>query len=140
MEKLILFIGEQYILIAATLTCVLMLIYHESRRAGKTLTPQQVANLMNREQAVLIDLRDAADYKAGHVVDAMNVPNNQFKDKIASLSKYKEKPVVLTCKMGQHSSSAGKQLASNGFTQIYRMSGGMMEWTSQQFPVVKGKG
>ena len=140
MAKLILFIAEQWILVAATLTCVFMLLYHESRRAGKTLSPQQVANLMNKENAVLIDLRDSSEFTAGHVIDAINIPHAKFAASVSDLEKYRDKPIVLTCKMGQHSSGAGKTLASKGFSPIYRMSGGMMDWQGQQFPVVKGRG
>jgi rhodanese-related sulfurtransferase len=57
--------------------------------------------------------------------------------RIAELDKYREKPVVLVCKMGQHSGAIGKKLGEQGFARVYRMSGGMMEWGAQQLPLVK---
>jgi rhodanese-related sulfurtransferase len=54
---------------------------------------------------------------------------------MAELVKYKEKPVVLVCKMGQQSGAASKQLKAAGFSRVYKMTGGMMEWSNLQLPV-----
>lgn len=110
---------------------------HESRKAGPQLTPQQLSMKVNNEDAVVVDVRPDKEYRAGHIVDAVNLPFNQVNDRIGQLDKYKERPVILACKMGQHSSAVAKQLRAKGFEQVYRLSGGMMEWTSSQMPVVK---
>lgn len=110
---------------------------HESRKAGPQLTPQQLSMKVNNEDGVVVDVRPDKEYRAGHIVDAVNLPFNQVNDRIDQLDKYKERPVILACKMGQHSSAVAKQLRAKGFEQVYRLSGGMMEWTSSQMPVVK---
>ncbi len=56
---------------------------------------------------------------------------------MSELEKHKEKPLVLVCKMGQHSGAIGKKLAAQGFTGVRRMSGGMMEWQNSNLPLVK---
>jgi rhodanese-related sulfurtransferase len=53
------------------------------------------------------------------------------------LEKYRDKPLILVCKMGQQSGAAGKKLGAEGFTGVYRMSGGMMEWGALQLPLIK---
>ena len=57
-------------------------------------------------------------------------------DRAVELEKYTEKPIVLVCKMGQQSGAAGKQLRAAGYTKVYKMSGGMMEWVNLQLPTV----
>lgn len=137
MEKIFIFLGEQWTVAAALLACIAMLLFHESRRAGKTVTAQEAVNMINQQQAVLVDLRDAADFRKGHVVDALNIPYAKFAEQKSSLEKHKDKPIILACKLGQHSSPAGKALSADGFKTVFRLSGGMTEWQNSRLPVVK---
>lgn len=130
------FLIEQWILVAALLATVVMLISHEARKSGPSVSPQQAINLVNAEQGVFVDLRDAADYKAGHIVDAVNIPNARLVNSLQELEKFKNRPIVLVCKMGQQAGIAGKQLKANGFDKVYKMTGGMMEWGNLQLPLV----
>ena len=124
-------------LAGALLVAIAMLFYHESRKSGQSLTPQQAINLVNVEDGVFVDLRDSAEYGKGHIASAVNIPAAKMDSRIAELDKYRDKPVVLVCKMGQHSGAVGKKLGEKGFERVYRMSGGMMEWGQQQLPLVK---
>ncbi len=137
MESLIVFLGQQWMLVGALMVCIMMLVFHDSKKAGATLSPQGAVNLINQEDAVVVDLRDAKDYKAGHIVNAINIPYSAFDKRASELEKYKDKPLVLVCKMGQHSGAIGKKLAAQGFTGVRRMSGGMMEWQNSSLPLVK---
>ena len=130
------FLTQQWILVAALLAVIIMLVLHEARKSGPSLTPQQAINLINAQQGVFLDLRDAADYKQGHIVDALHIPASKLADRMAELEKYRGKPIVLVCKMGQQSGAAGKQLKAQKFEQVYKMSGGMMEWSNLQLPTV----
>lgn len=130
------FLAEQWILAAALLAVIIMLVMHETRKSGPSLSPQQAINLVNGEQGVFVDLRDAASYKQGHIVDALNIPAAKLQDRMAELDKYRDKPIVLVCKMGQQAGAAGKQLRAGNFEKVYKMSGGMMEWGNLQLPTV----
>jgi len=130
------FLTQQWILVAALLAVIIMLVMHEARKSGPSLSPQQAINLINAQQGVFLDLRDAADYKQGHIVDALHIPAGKLADRMAELEKYRGKPIVLVCKMGQQSGAAGKQLKAQKFEQVYKMSGGMMEWGNLQLPTV----
>ena len=130
------FLTQQWILVAALLAVIIMLVLHEARKSGPSLTPQQATQLINAQQGVFLDLRDAADYKQGHIVDALHIPASKLTDRMAELEKYRSKPIVLVCKMGQQSGAAGKQLKAQKFEQVYKMSGGMMEWGNLQLPTV----
>ncbi|MBB5187661.1 MULTISPECIES: rhodanese-like domain-containing protein [Zhongshania] len=136
MDKLIPFVAEQWVLISALISCLLLLSFHEQRRAGKALTPQQVVNLVNQQGAVVIDLRDKAEFSKGHILDSVSLPFSKLEKEIADHAE-KDKPLVLVCKMGQHSSAAGKKLGSLGYTQVNRLKGGISEWQIMQLPLVK---
>ena len=82
------------------------------------------------------DIRDKADFKAGHLVNAINIPYASLAQRMNELEKERERPIVLVCKTGQTVSMAGKMLREKGFNAV-RMKGGMMEWNSQNLPVVK---
>ena len=131
------FIAQQWLLVTALAATIGMFFYHESRRSGASLTPQQAINLANAESGVFVDLRDNAEFSRGHVVDALNIPVGKLENRLAELESYRDKPVILVCKMGQHSGGVGKKLNEKGFNRVYRMSGGMMEWSNLQLPVVK---
>ncbi len=131
------FFLQQWVLFAALLAVVVMLVVHETRKSGPSLTPQQAINLVNAEEGVFVDLRDAAEYKAGHIVDAVHIPAAKLAARMDELGKFKQRPVVLVCKMGQSAGAAGKQLKAAGFEKVYKMGGGMMEWGNLQLPTVK---
>jgi rhodanese-related sulfurtransferase len=131
------FLAQQWVLFAALFAVVVMLIMHEARKAGPALSPQEAINLVNGEDGVFVDLRDSAEYKAGHIVDALHIPAAKLAGRSGELEKYKARPVILVCKMGQQAGAASKQLRAEGYEKVYKMAGGMMEWSNLQLPTVK---
>ena len=131
------FVAQQWLLVAALLAAVGMLFFHETRKSGPSLSPQQAINMVNGQEGVFLDLRDGGDYKQGHIVEALNIPVAKLPTRMAELEKYKTRPIVLVCKMGQQAGVAGKQLKAAGYEEVYKMSGGMMEWGNLQLPTVK---
>lgn len=131
------FVLQQWPLIGALAVTVILLVLHESRRAGATVSPQQLTNLVNQQQAAVIDLRDQVEFRKGHIVDAINIPYAKLNERIGELDDLRERPVILVCKLGQYSSAAGKQLLQQGFKQVYRLSGGISEWQVAQLPLIK---
>ena len=130
------FLAEQWMVASALAVCIALLIRHESAKGGPTLSPQQVINQVNQQQAVVVDLRDTTEFGQGHIVDAVNIPHAKLASRMAELEPYRERPIVLVCKMGQHSGAAGKLLTADGFQQVSRLSGGIMEWKNLQLPLV----
>lgn len=130
------FLTEQWMLAAALFTCTILLVRHESAKGGPSLTPQQLINQVNQQEAVVVDVRDANEFNKGHIVDAINIPHNKWTERKSEVEEFKGRPIILVCKMGQHSGGIGKQLAADGFEQVSRLSGGIMEWNSQQLPLV----
>ena len=138
MEQLFEFIGNHPILVGAFLLIFALFVRNELVRGGRAVTAQELVNLVNRDGAVVVDVRDKNEFAQGHIVDAINVPHTALSGRLAELEKYKEKPLVLACKMGQHAGAAGTVLRKAGFQNVSRLKGGVAEWRNQNLPVVKG--
>ena len=130
------FLAEQWVLTAMLIAAVFLLIQHESRKGGKTLSPQQLVNRVNKDDAIVVDVREEKEYKQGHIVDAINIPHAKMTERWVELEKYREKPVILVCNLGHHSGPAVKVLAGHGFADLSRLGGGMTEWKNMQLPLV----
>jgi rhodanese-related sulfurtransferase len=135
MENFFLFVGQQWMLVGALMMLVFLFIRHETMRGGEMLSVHQLSNKVNREGAVVLDVRDAAEYRQGHITDSINIPFAKVAERISELEPYREKPVILVDKMGQHSGSVGRQLAEAGFS-VARLEGGIMEWKNGNLPLV----
>ena len=130
------FLGEQWILVAALATTLGMLILHETRKAGPALSISEAVQLVNNDEGVFLDIRDAGDYARGHITDALHIPAATLAKRAGELEKFREKPVVVVCKMGQSAGPATKTLRAQGFSRAQKLSGGMMEWDAQKLPFV----
>ena len=113
-----------------------MLFLHEGRKAGPALSINEAVQLINVEGGVFLDIRDAGDFARGHITDALHIPAASLADRYAELEKFRDKPIVVVCKMGQSAGPATKTLRAQGFDRAQKLSGGMMEWDAQKLPVV----
>ena len=137
MEQFFEFIGNHFVLVGVFIFLLVAFFVNEGKQGGAAIGTTNLVTLVNREGAVILDIRDNKEYSAGHIAGAVNMPFASVDSRIGELEDYKEKPVVIVCKMGQHSSSAGKKLKAQGFTDVRRLSGGMSEWSASNLPVVK---
>ncbi|MDB2409161.1 rhodanese-like domain-containing protein [Pseudomonadales bacterium] len=142
MQKFLIFVSEQWFLITVLAATVALLAWLENRRAGKSLSTHALTALVNRDNGVVIDLRDKVDFDAGHIVDAINVPFTKWQSQHTAggktdLQQYGDRPLVLVCKMGQQSSYVAKRIQSEEGPAVYRLAGGLMEWQGAQMPLVK---
>ncbi|MGH1471862.1 MAG: rhodanese-like domain-containing protein [Cellvibrionaceae bacterium] len=95
-----------------------------------------MTRLINSDEAVVVDVREAADYKAGHITNAINIPFNRINERWEELTPHKGKTIILVDKMGQHTGGVGNTLRTKEF-QVGRLGGGMSEWQNQNLPVTK---
>lgn len=142
MEKIIFFASEQWLLITALAAAIWSLAWFENRSAGSSITSHALTRLVNSQDAVVVDLREKADFDSGHIVDAVNLPFSKWQSQQTAggdteLTQYKSQPIVLVCKLGQQSSHVAKKLNGAEFSSVYRLSGGVTEWQSAQMPLVK---
>ena len=130
------FLEQQWILMAALVTTLTMLVLHESRKAGPALSISEAVQLVNSDGGIFLDIRDAADFARGHITGALHIPAAALAKRGNELEKYRGNPVVVVCKMGQSAGPATKALRAQGFSRAQKLSGGMMEWDAQKLPVV----
>ncbi|MFW6092927.1 MAG: rhodanese-like domain-containing protein [Pseudomonadota bacterium] len=138
MQQFFEFILNHPILVGAFVVLLVLFIRNETRRGGQSVSPQQLVDMVNREQAVVLDVRERKDFQAGHIVDAVNVPYSALESRLDEVKKYRDRPIVVVCGMGQQAGAAGTLLRKQGFEQVSRLTGGMAEWRNQNMPVVKG--
>jgi rhodanese-related sulfurtransferase len=136
-EQIFGFVSNHYILVSAFVFLLVAFVINEGKQGGAAITPTNLVNLVNREGAVLLDIRDPKEYSAGHIAGALSMPVSSIDARIGELESEKGKPVVLVCKMGQQASATGRKLKALGFENVRRLSGGMAEWTAGSLPVVK---
>lgn len=97
----------------------------------------EVVRLINRKDALMLDVREPDEFGAGHVPNAKNVPLGQIDKRIGEIEKFKGKPVVVTCRTGSRSHAATSALKKAGFAEVVVLSGGFSAWQQANLPVEK---
>lgn len=108
-------------------------------RGYKTVAPADLTALVNRENALVVDLRAIADFEKGHVPGAKNVQMSQFDPENRQLAAARSLPVVLVCKTGQTAGGAAKRLKKAGFEKVFVLDGGIGAWQQAGLPLAKGR-
>jgi len=114
-----------------------MLVVSFARTSSKVIGNQQITTMMNRESAVIIDIRSKADFNKGHLLGSLNIPAAQLKDAAKELENYHQHPIILVDANGMHAAAATTQLQKMGLQQLYRMQGGIVSWTTDNLPLNK---
>ncbi|QEM83630.1 rhodanese-like domain-containing protein [Halomonas binhaiensis] len=137
-DQLFEFVQNHPVLVAAFLAVLTAWLLYELRNANAGgVTPNEATLLVNREDAVILDIRDKNDFKAGHIAGARNVPQSSLDDRMAELDKLKSKPIVVVCKHGQSSGAVQAKLKKAGFEKVLKLKGGMTQWQADSLPIVK---
>ena len=133
------FINQNVLLIALVVISGLALLWPALvRPAGNTVNPAEATTLINREDAHIVDVRDAEEFASGHLPDALNIPVSKLIERIGELEKFKEKPIIFCCASGMRSNKACAELKKQGFAKLYNLAGGVDAWVGAGYPVKKG--
>ena len=135
--QLLEFVGNHLFLTGTFLFLAIAFFINEGRQGGAKVSPSELVGLVNRNDALALDLRDSKEFNLGHISGAKSFPATSFDARLGELDGFKKKTLVLVCKMGQHSGPLGKKLKALGFEDIRRLAGGMAEWSASNLPVVK---
>lgn len=133
------FIQNNFAIIALILVSGAMLIWPIiSRRLSgvREVGTLEATQLINHQDAVVLDVREDSEFYAGHVPHSVHVPLGQLA-KHAELEKYKNRPVIAICRSGMRSSRACGVLRKNGFEQVYNLAGGITAWERANMPMEK---
>ena len=137
MQQYLEFLGNNLVLVGIWIALAAALIFHRNKSGAQAVGPQQAVMMINRNDGVVLDIRDKKEFDAGHIVDSIHIPHNKLAAQVAELDKLKARPIIVVCKMGQHSGDACKILRSAGFEQVVRLRGGMAEWRAQNLPLIQ---
>ena len=132
------FIVDNWMLILIALASGGMLFWPMLRGASSgSLTAQGAVQLINRERAVVVDVREPDEFAAGHVTGAKNVPLNELEQKLPGTVKNKSLPLLLICATGARAQRAVATAKKLGYEQAQAVSGGLKSWKEANLPVEK---
>jgi rhodanese-related sulfurtransferase len=104
------------------------------------ITRGEAIRLINKEDAVIVDLRSRDDYRKGHIANAVNLTASEIKSgSLGELDKAKTKPVIVVCATGTTSREPAENLYKTGFEQVYVLKEGISGWSGENLPLVRGK-
>lgn len=137
-EQIIEFAMNHPLLVGAFVLVLLAWAAYEIRNSQTGgVSSSEATQLINREDAVVLDIRDAKDFKTGHIAGSRNIPQSNLDERMSELNKLKSKPVIVVCKHGQGSGAAQAKLTKAGFERALKLRGGMVQWQADSLPLVR---
>lgn len=140
MERLPEFIANHSSLVLAFVVILGMLLWtlwQGASRGLKKLSPMDATQLINHEDAVVLDVRSDGEFKQGHIINAVNIPQKALEEQLSKLEKYRDRPIITACRNGQIALGVGNRLRKQGFEKVYNLAGGLMAWEGANLPLVK---
>ena len=133
------FVRNNLLLFVTAFVSGAMLLWPFVRRTagGPWVNPAQATHLINREDAIIIDVREPAEFAAGHVLGAKNVPLARLAAPTPDLLKRKERPVIVYCDGRDRAAKAAAALKKHGFARVANLAGGIKAWQDAGLPVEK---
>lgn len=135
-SHLIEFVTNHYVLSTLFVVLLALLLAHEARRGGRSLSHRELTTLVNAGQGVVLDVRPKKEFATGHIVDALNLPYDKLAAHLSELEKHRGKTLVVVDAMGQHAGTVCRELKKAGF-EAAKLGGGMSSWRGENLPVVK---
>jgi rhodanese-related sulfurtransferase len=108
------------------------------RGSAKQVSPAEATQMINREDAHIVDVREADEFTKGHLPEARNIPLAKLGERAGEIEKFKGKPVIVCCASGMRSGKACSELAKLGFPNAVTLAGGVDAWLAAGYPVKKG--
>ncbi|MFQ5468892.1 MAG: rhodanese-like domain-containing protein [Gammaproteobacteria bacterium] len=129
----------EWILAAILILIWIMMQKAKSRLLGfEEVKPMEATQILNHQDAIILDVREADEYVQGHILNAIHIPLGALESRVNELEKFKDNAVLLSCRSGQRSAQAGVILKRNGFEKLFKISGGLRAWRNDNLPLTKG--
>ena len=140
MENFTVFIANHmglFYIFAIILVALMIIEAIRAKRGRARLRPAEAVLLINKQHAVVVDIRNNEIFRRGHIVDAVSLPVVDLPEASKKLGKYKNKPLIVVCGNGNDSQKAAANLARQGYN-AFILSGGIRAWSSADLPLVRG--
>jgi rhodanese-related sulfurtransferase len=130
---------DNIFLVAIAFASGAMLVWPLLRRGagGPSVNTLEATQLINRQDALVVDVREQAEYAQAHILNSRGLPLSQLETRAGDIEKFKDKPVIVYCATGNRSSVAAAALRKRGFTNVVNLSGGFAAWQQAGLPVQK---
>jgi rhodanese-related sulfurtransferase len=140
MERIPEFIGNHLFLVSLFAALLLMLLWNlfgAGLTGVREVTPADATLLINREGALVLDVRTAEEFGAGHILGAFNVPLAELEARRAELERHRERPVIAVCGNGSLAGRAVRLLRGAGFARAIGLRGGLAAWQGAHLPLTR---
>ena len=140
MDLFISFATHNWMLIIALVVILVMLfinLFGNKLRGYEVIGPAESVNLINHQEAVVLDVRENNEYHNGHILNSIHIPQGNLANRITELEKYKNKPIIVGCRSGHRSAHACALLKKQGFETVYNLKGGVMAWQNANLPLTR---
>ena len=134
------FIKENILLIGLAIGSAFALIWPMINRGASgvpSVSATEAVMLMSRSKPLVLDVRDDAEFEAGHIQGAKHIPLSALADRIKEIEKFKNKPVLVHCQRGIRAKTACTILQAQQFTQLHQLQGGLAAWQEAKLPLTK---
>ncbi len=141
MDRIIEFAGNHPLLAGGLVVVVGLIVFAEiSRRLQgfREITGPQAVQLMNRDDAAVLDVSSLADFNKRHMINARHIAVSQLENSNPEIEKIKTQPILVVCKNGQASLAAAAKLRKLGCENVSVLKGGMAQWVADNYPVSRG--
>ena len=112
-------------------------LFNRVARPGNDVGALEAVQLINRRDAMVIDVRDAAEYASGHITNARNIPEKELAGRVKELEKFKSRPLIVSCRAGGRAPGAAATLRKLGFPEVFALRGGIAAWQQAGMPLEK---
>ena len=108
-----------------------------SYRPGHEVGAHEAVQLINRRDALVLDVRDTGEFAAGHLGSAKHIPEAQLTERMKELEKYKSRPIIIADRNGIRATAVAGALRKNGFAEVFGLKGGVAAWQQAGLPLEK---
>jgi rhodanese-related sulfurtransferase len=139
MQEVFSFLQHHLALLTAFIAILILLAifeYIKSKKSAACLSPVVATQMINHQNAVVLDIRNREAYAAGHIVNAISIPITELETHYKKLEPSKKQPIIVLCGTGQESPRAAELLTKNGFN-TFILAGGIRGWKEAEMPLIK---
>jgi rhodanese-related sulfurtransferase len=140
MNQYVEFIGNNpilFVMLAVILALIGWTEWRRFTRAYKEVSPVEAVQLINHDDALVLDVREDNEFKSGKINGAKHIPFSVLRQRIGELTKYRDRAIIISCGTGDRSPQASDILHKSEFQKIYSLKGGIAAWQNANLPLVK---
>jgi rhodanese-related sulfurtransferase len=110
-------------------------LFSDFTQGGSSVDTSEATRLINREDAILLDIRSIAEFSEGHILNAINIPFTDLDNRTSELEKFRDRAIIIYCKTGVSAGQAATSLNKLSFKKIHRLKGGIENWKQANLPL-----